>query len=123
MDKLKFQYKALITMLSLITVAPLFIAMLYAPVEPDYITNIQFIQNLANIYNINLNECLKCQENGIVFGFMFILIFIVLVLLLFLISISIVATLLKLILGWSFKFTFSILIKSKYPKEWQKQNI
>lgn len=120
MDKLKFKYKVFVAIVSLFSISPIFLSALYAFSNPDFFTNIPLIENLANSYSIDVNECLKCQDNGLIFGALFILILITAILFLSLISISIAAILLKPILGWSVTSTFAILVKGNYPEEWQK---
>ena len=119
MDKLKPRYKLLIAIISLIAISPIFVTSLYISTTPDFINNIPLIQNLSVTYNINLNECLKCQDNGLVFGAIFILSLVLMVLLSIGAMLTIVSLLLKPLLGWSVSSTFSILLKGNYPEEWK----
>ena len=120
MDKLKFKYKVFVALISLVAISPIFLSALYAPTNPDFYTNMPLIGNLANSYGIDVNECLKCQNNGIFFGVLLILILVAVILLSFLISITIAAVILKPILGWSVTSTFAILVKGNYPEEWKQ---
>jgi len=119
MDKLKPRYKLLITIISLIMISPLIVASLYVSATPEFINNIPLMQKFAITYNINLNECLKCQDNGLLIGAIFIILLIFIMLVSFAIMLIISTLLLKPFLGWSISTAFSILIKGNYPEEWK----
>ena len=120
MDELKPRYKFTIAIISLIAISPIFATSLFISTTPDFINNIPLLQTFANTYNINLNECLKCQENGLTFGAIFILSLVLMVVLSMAVMLTIVSLSLKPLFGWSVSSTFSILLKGNYPEEWKK---
>ena len=120
MDKLKFRYKLIIALFTLFISFPLLLAAINNDVSVNYLVNNPIVQNASIKYDIDLSDCLKCQDNGLLFGAVFLITFISIMLLSFFIMYCILLVILNIAFGWSSKKVFNILIKGQYPETWHK---
>ncbi len=121
MEYLKFKYKLLTIFLSVVIVFP---PLGYAAINKvealSFVENSYVIQRAIVRYNIDYNECARCQENGWLFSSILISYMLFLIVGSFVIMYAIVSILLRVVIGWRFSQSFNILIRGRYPEKWLK---
>lgn len=122
MNELQTKYKALIIMLSLISVAPIFLAVSNEAQLKTFLEVTYVVQAAADHYNIEMDACIKCQENGWIFAAILIVSLVLVILVSYVAALIPLAMILKLFAGWPFSFTIKTLLLGKFPEEWKTTN-
>ena len=119
MKELKIKYKALIIGLSLAVSFPfLFIASNEDRVT-SFVENAYIIQSATEYFDIDVDECIKCQEGGWYYIAILITFFVLVILVLFILAMVPVVIVMRIFAGWSFDFTVKTLVLGRYPDEWK----
>ena len=117
--KLKSRYRLLVILVTLIAITPILIAGIYNESFSNILTQNSFINSTADRYGIDLNECLKCQDNGLVFGIIFLIILCTLIPLSMSAMLLMVWIILRVLTGWQLSSFINVFVKGQYPKAWK----
>ena len=120
---LKPRYKAYTYLITFLCILPLITACIYKEELLPVLSNGFVIQAAAEKYNIDVDDCLKCQENGWLFVTILISYLIFLLLLSFMVPLMLIATVVKLIYGTPFLFTVKVFFTGKYPQHWLMRKV
>jgi hypothetical protein len=111
-EKLKFKYKISRIMVFLFTVTSLFAFGLSK--------GFGLLIILVDYFEVNYDECAKCQENGMAIAIIGIMMCVLIVLISFIMASAVTALVLSKIDGTGFKYNFQILFNDKIPSKWFK---
>ncbi len=88
----------------------------------SFLETTYIVQAAADHYNIEMDECITCQENGWLFIGV-VIVFLALVIFTSYIAVLIpLAMILRLFADWPFSFTIKTFLLGKYPEQWKATN-
>ena len=118
LNLLKPEYKRNILLVILLCMSPLLSFFIYQEWAINALENSYIIHATADKYNIDIQECLKCQEGGWVFIMILLLYLTTLLLASFVLPLFLLSIMLKVLYGISLILMFNVFIKGKYPQHW-----
>ena len=122
MNELQTKYKALILLLLVVALSPIFFAASNNDRLVQFMETTYVVQEAAEHYSIDINECIKCQEGGWEFAAILIVFLVVVIIASFAAILVPLAVILKIFAGWSFSFAIQTLLLGRYPEQWKVKN-
>lgn len=118
MNELRAKYKFLVIGLSFLVISPIFIVAHYKECIGSYLESMVIVQAFIEHYEIDINECLRCQEHGWKLD----IIGVSLMISAFSAAFIALAVNLKIFANWRLMFTVDVLLSGKYLETWKSKD-